>query len=515
MKYSKSFLSATLAAALLLSACQSLPNGGGGGGGGGGTAKVSLTLVSDTLPTNLGIISFKVAISSVQLTSKSGVQSTLNLGGLNLGKGLIVDLARAQSDAVFLGTVSGVPEGTDNNATVTVGLTGAQLTFFNSTGAAITNLTPQCPANTVCSVTFNVTGTPAITFSQAISGNTGIGIDFNLKNAITLTGTSLAVNLANPGTNDVLSAFGLPRTNNGLATGQLDRIEDFTGVATVTGTSVTITSQPQAGRGSITAVSGSNSVFDPDPTGQRCSGKTSPLTCLTTVNEAASMDAILNSDGTFTIQELEPLLPTPVVDTVEGTVVFIGTNGSQFSLITSDIIAAATNSKIASLNMGDPLTVNLSTTVATGGFLVDTKGLPVGGALGNFAGGTTTAVLHLGQSVAVHVVNFTAASGTTAAIANNVDLITLRWSRFIATVKSANTPLFGVTNLPGYFGFTSASNFDVQTFVGPDGVTNLDGLSANTSNLSVSSPVAIRALFLEDSGTTLDPAFFATKVRQH
>jgi hypothetical protein len=514
MKYTKSFLSTTLAAALLLSACHSLPKGGGGGGG-GGTAKVSLTLVSDTLPLNLGIISFKIAISSVQLTSKAGVQSTLNLGGLNLGKGLIVDLARAQSDSVFLGTVSGVPEGTDNNATVTLGLTGAQLTFFNGTGAAITNLTPQCPLNTVCSITFNVSGTPVITFSQAISGNTGIGIDFNLKNAITLTGTTLAVNLTNPGTNDVLSAFALPRTNSGLATGQLDLIEDFTGIATVTGTSVTITSEPQAGRSSITAVSGSNTVYDPDPTGQLCSGKTSPLACLTTANEAASMDAILNSDGTFTIQELEPLLATPVVDTVEGTVVSIGTNGSQFSLITSDIIAAATNSKVGSLNMGDPLTVNLSNSVASGGFLVDTKGLPVGGALGNFAGGTTTAVLHLGQSVAVHVVNFTAANGTTAAIANNVDLVTLRWSRFIATVKSAATPLFGVTNLPGYFGFPSAISFDVQTFVGPDGVTNLDGVSANTSNLSVSSPVAIRALFLEDSGNTLDPAFFATKVRQH
>jgi hypothetical protein len=518
MKHTKSFLYTTLAAALLLSACHSLSNGGGGGGGGGGgsTAKVSLTLVSDTLPANLGIVSFKVAISTVQLTSKSGVQSILNLGGLNLGKGLIVDLARAQSDSIFLGTVSGVPVGTDNNATVTVGLTGAQLTFFNSTGAAITNLTPQCPANTVCSITFNVSGTPVITFSQVISGNTGIGIDFNLNNAITLTGTSLAVNLTNPGTTkDVLSAFSLPRANNGLAAGQLDRIEDFTGVATVTGTSVAITSQPQAGRGSITATSGASTVYDPDPTGQLCSGKTSPSACLTTANEAASMDAILNADGTFTIQELEPLLATPVADTVEGTVVSIATNGTQFSMITSDIIAAATNSKIASLNMGDPLTVNLSTTVATGGFLVDTKGLPVGGALGNFAGGTTTAVLHLGQSVAVHVVNFTAASGTTAAIANNVDLVTLRWSRFIATVKTAVTPLFGVTSLPGYFGFTSASNFDVQTFIGPDGITNLDGLLANTSNLSVSNPVAIRALFLEDSANTLDPAFFATKVRQH
>jgi hypothetical protein len=517
MKSNKAFLFLTLVACLSLTSCSGVPkgNGGGGGGGGGGsTAKVSLTLVSETLPVNLGIISFKVAISSVKLTSASGVASTLNLGGLNNGAGLIVDLARAQSDSIFLGTALNVPEGTDNNATVTVALTGAELTFFNGTGATITSLTPQCPANTVCSVSFNVSGTPVITFSEAISGNTGIGLDFNLKNALTLTGTSLAVNLTNPGTNNILSAFALPRANNGLTAGQLDRIEDFTGIVSLVSPGVTITSSTAAGRGSISAATGTATVFDPDPSGHFCVAATSLSGCVSS-NQAASMDAILNSDGTFTVQEIEPLLASPVVDTVEGTIVFINTsNQTQFSIITSDIIPAATNSKIGSLSLGDPLTVNLSSTVATGGFLVDTKGLPVGGALGNFAGGTTTAVLHLGQSVAVHVVNFTAASGTTAAIASGVDLVTLRWSRFIATVNRAGNPLFGIINLPGYFNFTSASAFDVQTFIGPDGITNLDGVQTDTSNLSTASPVAIRALFIEDSGNTLDPAFFAAKVRQ-
>lgn len=515
MKFYKAFLIPTLLACLSLSSCyHEFPNGGGGGGG-TSTAKVSLTLVSDTLPANLGIVSFKVAISSVKLTSASGVATTLNLGGLNNGAGLIVDLARAQSDTIFLGTVSGVPEGTDNNSTVTVALTGAQVTFFNGTGAAITNFTPQCPANAICSVTFNVSGAPVIDFSELIPGNTGIGIDFNLKNALVLTGASLSLNLTNPGTNNVLSAFGLPRTSSGLAAGQLERIEDFTGVVSLGGTGVTITSSTASGRGSISAASNSATNFDPDPSGAFCVGVATLSSCVSS-NQAASMDAILNTDGTFTVQEIEPLLQT-LQDTVEGTVVSIGNNGSQFSIITSDIVPAATSSKISSVNMGDPLTVNLSNVIA-GGFLVDTKGFPVGGAIGNFQGGTTTSVLHLGQSVAVHVTSFTAANGTTPAAVNS-DSVTLRWSRFIATVNGAATPEFGIINLPGYFGFTPASLFSVQTFgttQGADGTTIVDGPAANsTGNLSPGSPVAIRALFIEDSGNTVNPAFFAAKVRQH
>lgn len=516
MKSYKAFLFATMLACLCSTSCyHQFPGGGGGGGGTGTTAKVSLTLVSDSLPTNLGIVSFKVAISSVKLTSASGVVTNLNLGGLNNGAGLIVDLARAQSDTIFLGTVSGVPAGTDNNASVTVGLTGAQLTFFNGTGATITNLTPQCPANAICSVTFNVSGTPVITFSEAISGNTGIGIDFNLQNAIVLTGSSLSVKLTNPGTNNVLSAFALPRTNSGLAAGQLELIEDFTGIVSLASPGVTIASPPAAGRGSISAAAFSGTNYDPDPSGNFCVGASTLGGCLSGI-QVASMDAILNSDGTFTVQEIEPLLQTQQ-DTVEGTVMSIGNNGAQFSIITSDIIPAATSSKIATVNMGDPLTVNLNSVVG-GGFLVDTKGLAVGGAIGNFQGGTTTSALHLGQTVAVHVTSFTAASGSNPAAVNS-DSVTLRWSRFIATVNTAATPLFGITNLPGYFGFTTASIFSVQTFgttLGADGTTTVDGPAANsTGNLTTNNPVAIRALFIEDTGNTLDPAFFAAKVRQH
>jgi hypothetical protein len=57
----------------------------------------------------------------------------------------------------------------------------------------------------------------------------------------------------------------------------------------------------------------------------------------------------------------------------------------------------------------------------------------------------------------------------------------------------------------------------VQSFLGTqgaDGVTSLDGVPT-TSNLIVNNSVAMRALFIENSGDTLVPAFFAAKARQH
>jgi hypothetical protein len=117
----------------------------------------------------------------------------------------------------------------------------------------------------------------------------------------------------------------------------------------------------------------------------------------------------------------------------------------------------------------------------------------------------------------VHITSFTAASGTTFALANT-DLVTLRWSRLIATVNTAATPLFSINTIPAFFGLPTNVNFDVQTFAGTpgtDGVTNVEVLSGSTANLASGSPVAIRALFLENTTNTQDPAFFAAKVRQH
>lgn len=498
MKRNKLSIFIALVAALSMTSCYHEFANGGGGGGGTGTANVSLTLVSDTLPTNIGIVSLRLAISSVVLTSSTGTTSTLNSGNL------VVDLARAQSDSIFLGTIAGVPTGTNNS--IALHITGGEIAFYNGTGAALTS--PTCAVGAVCIATFSASAVPTITSTQAISGNTGLGIDFNLANMITVNGNALTLNLTNSGNTNVVTSFALPRNTN-LAAGQLDLIEDFTGVVSgVSGTSVTIGSQTQAGRGSITAAVNSNTEFDIDPSQQLCTSAQQGVASSCVSNgQIASMDAILNSDGTFTVQELEPLLATPVVDTIEGTIVNIA-SPTQFTVVTSDIMSAASGSKIGSLSMGDPVTVNLSNNIVVGGFLVDTKGLAVGGALGNFQGGTGTGTLFVGQTVAFPVSSFTAGTANTSAIANNVNLVTLRWSRFISTPSVASAQELTVGGIPGYFGFAPGSTLNVQLFTN----TNID---VGAAGLTAGQPVGIRALYLQNSTNSADPALFAAKVRQH
>lgn len=513
MKRNKLSIFTALVAALSMTSCyHEFPNGGGGGGGGATTANVSVTMFSDTAPASIGIMSFVVTVNAIELTSSSGTQTTF---APNSGKGITVDLARVQSDSAFLGTIPNVPTGTLSSISLSFAPT-VELAFFNGTGAAVTNLNPACPANDLCAASFTVVGAPSITSTQSISGNTGIGIDVNLANALTLSGTTLTPNLSNSGNTNVVSAVALPRANTSLAAGQLDLIEDFTGaVSVVSGTNVTIASPSLAGRGSIVASSvAGTTVYDQDPTQTLCPGGTTSLGGCVTANGAASMDAILNTDGTFTVQEIEPLQST-LQDTVEGIVV-LSTSATQFDMIVTDIIPAAT-SNISGVTLGTPMAVNL---LAGPNFWVDTKGLAVGAAISNFQGMTDTSALHPGQAVAVHIV------AMAAPVANQIpsattDTVTLRWSRFISTVQTASSPAFSVTAIPGYFGFTPASISQIQTYVGTqgaEGITNLDGITggagATTANLTGSGPVAIRALLIEDTGNTLQPAFYAAKVRQ-
>ncbi|HKN76728.1 MAG TPA: hypothetical protein VJW94_16235 [Candidatus Acidoferrum sp.] len=508
MKSYKAFPFLILVACLFLGSCSGLPQGTGGGGG--GTANVSFVLVSNDAPAAIGLVSLKVIPTSITLTPSNGTATTFSING---GNGYSFDLVRVQSDSAYLGTVPGLTTGA--YTTVAVSFLSAQLAFYNGTGVALTN--PVCPAGDTCIATFAGPLTATITSTQTISGNSGFAINIDLGQAITVSGTTLSLNFANANASSIAT---LPRTNSNLAAGQLDLIEDFTGIVSSPGSTVTITPAPAVNRPPITATVNSSTVLDEDPTHTLCTLPTqgSVSSCVS-AGQAASMDAILNSDGTFTVQEIEPLLASPTVDSVEGTVVAINSaNQTQFTMVVTDIIPAATNSLIGSLTVGTPLTVNLS---AGPNFYVDTKGLLVQNSFPNsygfFIGSTNTTGMHLGQTVQVHVTTFTPANGATFA-SSTVNTVTLRWSRFNAPTTGALTnSLFSVTSLPGFFGFTQASAIQVDIFLGvqgTDGVTNLDGI-ANGSAPAATPAVGVRALFIEDPANTLTPPYFAAKVRQH
>jgi flagellin-like hook-associated protein FlgL len=473
---------------------------------GGGNATVSFTLVADTLPANPSILSFKVTIFGITLTPTTGMAQIFNPN-----PSIVVDLMRLQSDTVFLGTLTKVPSG---SYTVQVSLSSPEMTFLNDTSSTITANGVKCLSGLVCTATLTAVGTPTIssfTFNASTSGQQGIGIDFNLKNAISLSGGTLSVNFnpsaPNPG---VFTAFALPRTNANLGTSQFELIEDFTGVVSISGSTVTITSPT---RGTLTTTSTSTSFFDPSPDGLICP---TPSTISCVVNgQIASVDAFLKSDGTLELKEFEPLNQTQL-DFVEGTVYAVN-SPTQFVIAVSDKVPAATNSLISGLNTGDRLTVNIGTQP----FVVDSKGLGVKNSFAAdyslFANQTTTSAIHPGQTVALHVSAFTAANGTTLAMAT-VDTVILRWSRFRANVASATSTIVNIDTLPSYFAIPASTQEVVQAFLtgalGTDGVTNLDGVANTTSGLTTGQPVGLRVLYLQNPGNTANPAFFAAKIRQ-
>jgi hypothetical protein len=505
MNRNKALLLLLLLASFSLAACSG-PKGTVLPIGGGGNATVSFTLVADTLPPNPSILSFKVSINGITLTPTSGTAQTFQPPSP-----IVLDLMRLQSDTVFLGTLTNVPSG---SYTVQVSLSSPEMTFLNDTSSAITANGAACPSNFVCTATLTGVGTPTIssfTFNASTNGQQGIEIDFNLKNAISLSGGTLSVNFnpaaPNPG---VFTAFALPRTNANLGTNQLELLEDFTGVVSINGSTVTITSPT---RGVLTTTSTSTSFFDSSPDGLICPP---PSTISCVVNgQIASADAFLKSDGTLELKEFEPLNSTQQ-DFVEGTV-FAVNSLTQFAVAVTDKVQAANNSLIGGLNTGDLLTVNIPTPKP---FLVDTKGLAVpAGSLGLFQGQTDTSAVHPGQTVAVHITTFTAATPTIIAF-TTADTVTLRWSRLIAVPTGVSTAaLINVNTVPSYFGFTPTSTFPTQVFsgtLGADGVTNLDGIQGGaTANVIAGQPVGLRVLFLDNPQNTVPFPFLAAKIRQH
>jgi len=140
---------------------------------------------------------------------------------------------------------------------------------------------------------------------------------------------------------------------------------------------------------------------------------------------------------------------------------------------------------------------------------VDSKGLVI--PITSFAGATDASVLAPGETLAVHVVSFTAGAGTTLAAAR-VDFVYLRFTRVTGSVASTAPPnTFAIQSLPPFFGLTSPVTAQLTT-VSPG--TNFDGVSG-ASELVSGQTVSIRALYYgPPTGPTPTPSpFSVAKVR--
>jgi hypothetical protein len=506
MSSPKSLLLALLAVALCTVSCSGFPttatssgsgsggsgsgsggSGSGGSSGGGptsGDAELSVTMEATPLnpPTSISILAFTVDVTGLSLTPATGSAQAIDLNSSNYA----LDLTKFTSDTAYLGTNKSVPPGT--YSTVTVSLANPVLWYC----AAPTGSNSGCGTGGV--IKLNGGGTaPPITTSLSLSAGqeAGLAINVNLANAISISAEGVpTVNLAASG---VLSANSLPSAFNSLGTGALDFVEDVTGVVTATdATTQTVTVQTGT-RGSITAVASSGTIFDFNCT-------TQDFSCIS-VGQVASLDTVLDPNGTFALLEYDPIASS-TGDWVEGIVTATPTLSTQFQIVINDLVVSSSGSLISSVAnslVGQPVTVTLNN---PNPFAVDSKGLTIPAT--NF-GGTDATILLPGQTVAVHLTGFSAATSTNLASVST-DTVVLRFTRLTGTVSASSPPTFSITALPPLFGLTTPQVVQLST---GSPSTYYDGVTSSSS-LESGLTVSMRALYF---GSTVATPFSAAKIR--
>lgn len=459
-------------------------------GGGGGNASLNLVLaaVPFTPPPGTSILSYAVVVNSVSLTPSTGgsvVTIPLNAGSYS------ADLTRLTSDSAFLGQLTAsVPSGSYN--LVTLGITSVAVTYCAAAGG-----TPGCVPGTLAQFNSGASAPTTSNFSVSLAANqrAGLRVLINFNNSLTVNSVTQAVTGVNLTAANVLTAVSLPPAASTLSAGQLDYIEDVTGVVTAVSTTTPSVTVQTATRGAITSVVTGSTLHS-----DNCVVLNSA--CTPTVGQVVSIDATLNTDGTSTMLYFDPLTLTSV-DLLEGIVTSESASNTQFQMVVNDYVAAASGSVLGGLNLGD--SVNVSLVNLASGFFVDSRGLPVTAT--SFQGSNSATDIHTGQTVMVRVTAFTARSGNTPARAS-ADAVVLRFTRLAAIATAAGAPQFAITSLPPFFGITV--NPIVQLGTGSP-ITYLDGYTSMGS-ITSGDNLGIRALYF---GPTVAPAFTAAKIRKN
>jgi Domain of unknown function (DUF4382) len=496
MTLKKSLVFLVLAGAFSLGSCSGLNSHHGGGGGGNATVLVTFTATPLTPPASTNLLAFSVNVAGISLTPSAG-GTPINLP-LNTST-FSVDLTRLQSDSAFVAASTSIAAGT--YSTMTVSLANPLVTYCTqTTGAA------GCTSGTVATVSSGAAAAPQITttpFPITLTSNQteGLAININLQKVLTVA-TNQTVTAVNLGATGAVTTSTLPPSASSLPPGPLSFIEDVTGVVTSVNASTQSVTVKTATRGSFTAVANSSTVFSPN-----CTNFSLSLTFASCVvqGQVASLDMELDSNGTFTLLEYDPL-DTATGDWIEGVITATPTLSTQLQLVANDFVVSTSSSVIgSSLVLGDPVNVTLA---SPSPFAIDSKGYVV---VTNSFGGTDATVLQPGEAVAVHLTKFTAASGSTFAT-GTANFLYLRFSRVTAIVASgAATNVFSIQNFPPFFGVTIPVNVQLSTGA-PS--TNFDGISGS-SGLTASATVSMSALYFGPPTATTSSAdpFTAAKVR--
>jgi hypothetical protein len=492
----------TLLAAVGLTACSGLPQGTvcTVNCTVSGNATLSVTLQSKPLtpPPSTNLLSYNLTVGGATLTPATG-------NPINIPGPFTFDLTRLQSDSAFLGSVT-LPSGT--YTTLTLSLSGAEVTYCTVTAGV-----PGCTAGTVTQVSGGASA-PVITFPNGglvvtSSQQAGISVYFDMGGTLTVANQAISgINL----TNGNLTTINLgPTHTSGLTSSQLDYLEDVTGNVTVNGNVVTIKT---ATYGSITATADSNTYYSPNCNLTGIGDGTNTINCVQN-NQVASIDAILNADGTIELISYDPISAANTTnnDWIEGEVTYTPTNLAQFSIVANDADVSSTGSLLpSSFPIGSPVVVNLATGANAAIFGVDTQGLTVPADYTNFIGTLPATVLLPGQAVAVHVTSYS----STAGIVVTADAVELRFSRVAGTsATGGNNSSFSYSSnsLPPYFGFTNVNQLVELTSGTPPSTnsTYYDGITTQT-NITSGLTYSVRALYFGQFDAF---PFVAAKVRQN
>jgi hypothetical protein len=491
-----------LSSSLILSLCAcSGVRQSGGSGGGTGSATVSLTLRA-TPPSpsaQLSILTFRATVTGVSLTPSSGTAVSVGLVSGTTGS-YVAEFTRLQSDSALLSTAVSVPAGTYRNLAVT--FSDVLLTFCTQPSSGVAG----------CSGLLQVAGSAGTAtassgaFPLTVAGGEklGLALNVNIPNAIVASGQTIsAVNLA---ASNVLTATVLqaPSSTTDLSSGRLAHIDDLYGVVSNVSASAQSFTLQTAYRGAVSITANSSTTYDPI-----CSAQS--FSCVTS-GALATVDAVLNADGTLAVRNYSPVPFTATSkDTIEGVVTVPPSSVNQvFDIAVTDASFAPSNSLLdGSIRPGDLVLVGVVTPqpffVANEGLTIPTNG---------FSGSTDVSAIQPGQTVAISLSGFVAANESSAFASATANGVALRFSRVTGTVVNPTSAQFSATSFPPYFGFTVNPLVQITT-TGPGTTTDFDGTASFTE--AAGETVSISALYFGSTTSPIPPAysFSAATVRRH
>jgi hypothetical protein len=484
-----STLSVLLAATFILFGCHGASTHFTAGQGSNALVTLSTTLVGDTPPTGISVLSLQVTITDARL----------NPGNVEaLAAPVTIDLTRLRTDTSLLSSLNVAP-GTYTSIAITVNQ-NPQLTFQNNTGSAFTFGGSQCANGAICSGALVLTNnSQSVTLPGAgVTPNSttpvALMLNLNLTDLLSMTAGTVSMNL---NANGAIGAAQLT-TSSGSS---FETVEDVVGVVSAPANN-TFTLQT-ATLGSYTITVNSSTKFVNFPTAVCASAG---FSCLAS-GEIVSANMSLQPDDTLIATDVFFEDANSSVPEIEGVVV--GTSGlpSQFTMVVLQETPASSGP-----TLGSNVSVALNVTPAPS-FAADNLVGAVNYTTNlSFA---SSADLIIGQEVQVQQ-----GTGSTASLIN-AKRVLLRSSRITGTISRTFFPDFDLNGLPSFLqnaspaitqiavdtasGFTPSGTEASGNGPGESGITAVTQLQVNNS-------LSARGQLFANSGT---PTLLATRVVEH